>query len=453
MKNINQLIGMALCFMLMMTSCQKENLEQTFSPYTSEQTVGNQEGVVAYLQQEEGLMEELPAGVQVYNQHSDYVKRQNQQFQNSQVAKSRNSFVDNGEDIVFRGGTLIAVQHANGSGARILFDAKSFNPNYHFVTSPVWSNDGRKIAFAAMQRGKSADVFSMNSDGSGVQMIFSGNYAGYFIDGDITDLSWRSDNGSLLFKFHLVQAYLPSFVGSSFQYEHFFATGEQKWAATGLNTVGVQYEPFPNGVQFAYRKESYFAEKLFVNHLGGNVGTESSWWDFYSGYADLTVHSIKEIAWNHSNSIYTVIKASGASNYYNAYRLDKSGNNVRATPIFNSKNVPMTSITVSPNQQLLYSTLKTAEGSKLYLIQLDQNGNFVNAQEMGFGFDPNWRRVKPRAQGRSNGRISNIQHTTSAIHSLMETAVKQDQQFPDKDGVGISITNGVGITASTESKE
>ena len=213
---------------------------------------------------------------------------------------------------------------------------------------------------------------------------------------------------------------------------------------TGYNSVGVQYEPFQNGGQYAYKRESYLSEKLYVGNL--TSGSTEVWWDFDNNYADLTVYQIKELAWNNTNSIYAIIEASLAKNSFEVYRVDKYGGNFQAVPVISSNKVPMTAITVSPDKQFLYITLKTTKGEKMNLVQLDQNGNFANAYEMGFGGDPNWRLVNPVSRGRSKATTINESTivTTSAIHELLKEA-NQTDHFLNKGEKAMPIINGKGI--------
>ena len=43
-------------------------------------------------------------------------------------------------------------------------------------TNPIWSPDGKRIAFISDRRGGTGDIYVMNADGSGVKRIFPNTY-------------------------------------------------------------------------------------------------------------------------------------------------------------------------------------------------------------------------------------------------------------------------------------
>lgn len=429
MKNLNIVIIILVASIFGMTSCQKDNLDNEFKMISAQQDLNLQENSATTPDVFDGENIDLPMDVTTYNMQSAYVQKLNKQFQQTEIAQSRNGFVDNGEDIVFCGGTVIAVQHADGAGTRILFDAKSFDSSYNTVTSPVWSNDGTKIAFAAMNRGTKADIIIINADGSNPVLVHSSNYGGAFADGEIRDLSWSSNNRFFAFKLHLVNSFTSIYNNGTFQYVIDFETGEERWVANGNNMLGMQFEPFLNGTQFAYRQFGLLSEKLYIKDI--NTQNIQTWWDFKNDYPSLSIPLINELAWNSPTSIYAIIEATGGGHTFQAHRVDKVGNSFQSVPVFNAGQTPIAAITVSPYKQRLYTTLKTNEGNILYLIQLDSNGRFVEATRVGYGTDVNWRLVKPTTNGRSNVRVA-TEESAGFARDLIKTAMQMDIQASDQ---------------------
>lgn len=87
----------------------------------------------------------------------------------------------------FRDGTpKIYVCDINGKNEKEITDGT------YSANMPVWSNDGKKIAYRDRRNGKDGDIYVMNRDGSNAEKLFG-------FEGDDTPISWSADGSKLFF--------------------------------------------------------------------------------------------------------------------------------------------------------------------------------------------------------------------------------------------------------------
>ncbi len=85
----------------------------------------------------------------------------------------------------------IFVCDANGKNDKAITDGK------YWATLPIWSNDGKKIAYRDNRNGKDNDIYVMNVDGSNVEKLVG------FEGGDETPIGWSKDNKTFFFAGYL----------------------------------------------------------------------------------------------------------------------------------------------------------------------------------------------------------------------------------------------------------
>lgn len=290
---------------------------------------------------------------------------------------------DNNEEIIFCLNDGIYVQQADGTGRRQLIRRGA---GYKWFSYPAWSLDGTQIAFAANQDdSRVVDLVVANADGSDPTVILTLNQ-GYY-HSYIWSISWSWDSEYIMFTYAFDDANSNSLfvVCTILQSGGNFATG------SGPDQSFCQYEPVTGSNRYAYiaaGRPFYMNTDLRVSNLNGS--NNYAWWTLGGIISGFT-----HIAWNKTNSIYTVIR------YWDQYpnkecliRFNRAGR-LTTNEIINISdyNASLWSPTVSPDRNFIYdSELYANNSSALWLTKLTPS---ITVESKGSGAYPNWRQKIP----------------------------------------------------------
>jgi len=152
-------------------------------------------------------------------------------------------------------------QRLGEPAAKLLTDSRSLNGD------PVWSNDGRRVAYYSnLRNGRDSDIYVVEPEaGTPPQLVFTGDAPGW------TVLDWAPGDGKLLLKKYVS-------ITESYLYVYDLASSQLKEVDPSKSKVGIGPALFSRdgvGVFLATDRDSEFQQLQFVN-LGSGERTALS---------------------------------------------------------------------------------------------------------------------------------------------------------------------------------
>ena len=214
--------------------------------------------------------------------------------------------------------------------------------NSYFDTYPSFSADGAKIVFLSKRNG-TLDLYSMNSDGSGQQLLYDSG-------GHDADVNWGSTDRIAFTRDH--QIWSVSSAGTDPQQ----VTDPANAGQTGVANLPIgDYDPrcSPDGSRIAFERmidvsTAHGSYDIFTIHSTGTGETRLTTTGYAQGFANWS---------NAGDKIVFIVAAIGGEGKYDLYMMNADGsNNGNITPNY------------FPAEFLCHNAVFSGNDSKIYFI-------------------------------------------------------------------------------------
>lgn len=359
-------LAFVLISVLMMTSCQKEELIELETTERKEQVTVTDDDF------------EILAG------DNSFAKKLIDNITVSEL--KNNAFSNNNFDLVGVHDNQLAIGNSETGLQHYLI---SINGNYS-INNASWSLNRDKIAFTASKYGEN-HLLVINADGSDFRVVTSVILTGSRLP-SIASINWANNDELLLSRLAVVD-YTTGF-GSNFIIHTTVATGDYEFTTTGIEKMDFS----PNGsLAYNFELNPFTTQPVSIKVQNIQTGNTETWVNIPDPLGTAII--IETIDFVDENNIYIIVKelASGSSSSSSGKQTlmkltKKADGSISVFNIFSLNAVLGVTSNGNPNE-VLFEVNK-----EFYHLNIDDNGQVLSEKFVGSGRSLDWKNTNSNSE-------------------------------------------------------